>query len=119
MAKKIPVTIADLMLDQAEGTQIDICTGEPANFGAIAGLSLASAVITGGYTKANGDVSGRKDTLAAQTGISITADGTDNHVAISDGSSILKLVTTCASQALTSGGTVDTSAFALEIPDPS
>ena len=118
MAKKIPVPIADLMLEQAEGTQIDICSSEPANFAAISGVSLSTAVISGSYVKANGDVSGRKDTCPAQSDMSITSNGTATHVAISDGSAVLKLVTTSASQSLTSGGTVSTSAFALEIPDP-
>ena len=119
MAKSIPDAIIDLMLANAEGTQIHICSAEPANYAGIGAVELASSAISGVYTKANGDVSGRKNTLPAQTGISIASSGAATHVAVSDNTSTLYLVTTCTSQALTSGGTVDTNAFAHEIGDPS
>ena len=118
MAKNIPDAIIDLMLTQAEGTEIHICDSEPANFAAIAGVMLAEQTIVGAYQKANGDVSGRKNTLPAQSAMPITTSGTATHVAVSDGTSTLKLVTTCTNQALTSGGTVDTNAFDHEIGDP-
>lgn len=119
MGKAIPDAIIDLMLGAAEGTQIHICSAEPANYAGIAALELADAAISGSYVKANGDVSGRKNTLPAQTGIAITADGAATHVVVSNNTDTLYLVTTCTSQALTSGGTVDTNAFAHEIRDPS
>ena len=115
MGKSVPDAIIDLMLAEAEGTTIHICSAEPATYAGIAAVELASAAISGSYTKAAGDVSGRKNTLPAQTGISIGATGTATHVVVSNGADTLKLVTTCTSQALTSGGTVDTSAFAHEI----
>lgn len=82
--------------------------------------SLAKGTVTSGnFTKANGDTSGRKTTLAAQTGLSIHTTGTGNHVATADDTTkTLRDVTTCTGQALTSGGTVDTSAFDHEIADP-
>ena len=43
-------------------------------------------------------------TMAAKTGISITTSGTATHVAIDNGTDFV--ITTCTSQALTSGGTV-------------
>jgi hypothetical protein len=118
MAKSIPDPIIDLMLTQAESTQIVVTSSEPANYAAVAGVTLATAVISGSYTKANGDVSGRKNTLPAQTGISITSSGTATHVCVTNATDTLFLVTTSPSQALTSGGTVDTSAFDHEILDP-
>jgi hypothetical protein len=117
MAKVIPDAIIDLMLAQAESTQITICSAEPANYAGIAAVTLATAARSGSYTKANGDTSGRKNTVAAQTGISITASGTATHVVIHNNSSTMYLVTTCTSQALTSGGTVATNAFDHEIAD--
>lgn len=114
MGKSVPDAIIDLMLAEAEGTTIHICSAEPANYAGIAAVELASA-ISGSYAKAAGDTSGRKNTLPAQTGISIGATCTATHVVVSNGTDTLKLVTTCPSQALTSGGTVDTSAFAHEI----
>lgn len=118
MAKLIPDAIIDLMLATAEGTRLHVCSAQPANYAGIAAVELAQKpTMTGSYTKANGDVSGRKNTVPAQTGMSITTSGTANHIVISNGSSIMYLVTTCTSQALTSGGTVDSSAFDHEIAD--
>ena len=118
MAKAIPSAIKDLMLAACESTRIHICSAEPANYAGISAVQLAAATISGSYTKAAGAVSGRKNTLPAQTAISITASGTATHVVVSNNSSTMYLVTTCTSQALTSGGTVDTNAFAHELLDP-
>lgn len=117
MGKKIEDAVHDAMLAEAEGTTIAITAGEPANFAAVSGITLATQAISGSYTKANGDVSGRKNTTPAQTGLSITSDGTADHVVEHDGSAIKK-VTTCTAQALTSGGTVDIPAYDHEIQDP-
>lgn len=118
MAKAIPDPIIDLMLNQAEGTNIHVCSSEPTDYADIAAVELATKGMTGSYTKANGDTSGRKNTAPAQTDLDIDTSGTATHVAISNGSTTMYLVTTCTSQALTAGGTVDTSAFDHEILDP-
>lgn len=119
MGKRIPDAILDLMLDQAEGTQIHICSAEPTSYAeASSTYELAGAAMTGSYTAAAGDVSGRKNTVPAQTGIPIGSSGTANHVAITNGTDTLLKVTTCGAQALTAGGTVDTNAFDHEIQDP-
>lgn len=117
MAKAIPDTILDQMLDAAEANTIHVCSAQPANYAGIAAVELATGSI-GAPTAANGDVSGRKNTYPAVTGMTIDSSGTANHVVLSDGSSTMTLVTTCAAQALTAGGTVDTSAFDHEIQDP-
>jgi hypothetical protein len=117
MAKLIPDAIIDLMLAEAEGTHIAVTSAEPANYAAISGVTLAGQAISGSYAKANGDTSGRKNTVPAQAGVSISATGTATHVVIHNNSDTMHLVTTCTSQALTSGGTVDISAFAHEIRD--
>lgn len=119
MAKFVPDAVLDLMLDQAEGSQIHVCSAQPTTYAeASSTFELAGGALSGSYSAANGDTSGRKNTIPAQTGLPITADGTATHVAITNGTDTLYLVTTCASQALTSGGTVDTSAFDHEIQDP-
>lgn len=123
MGKKIDDTVLDgaiAVLDN--GTRLTVLSGEPANFAGIAAVLLAEVAITAGvgngdWTKGNGDVSGRKATLAAQSAVDIDADGTATHVGIDDGSTLLS-VTTCTSQALTSGGTVDVGAFDHEWADP-
>lgn len=85
-----------------------------------ANYSLAQGSLAGGdFTKANGDTSGRKTTVAAKSGLSIHTSGTANHVATADDAAKeLRDVTTCASQGLTQGGTVDTAAWDHEIADP-
>lgn len=118
MAKSIPLVEIDGMLQLVEGDQLHICSAEPTTFAeATTTYQLATFTVTGGdYTLANGDVSGRKNTLAALLGANIDNTGTANHAAVTlAAGSKLKLVTTTVAQLLTAGGTVDTSAFAHEI----
>lgn len=98
-----------------------VCSAEPANYAGIAAVTLASKTVTAGngngdYTIAD-DSSGRKVTTTAHTAVSITASGTATHIAYDDGTTLLG-VTTCTSQALTSGGTVDIPAHKFSIADP-
>ena len=81
---------------------------------ALADVTMAS----GDFTKANGDTSGRKLTVAAKSTVTVDTSGTANHVALVDGTRLL-YVTTCTSQALTSGNTVNFPAWDIEIADPS
>jgi hypothetical protein len=118
MAKAIPDAILDAMLNASEGTHITICSAEPANYAGIAAVTLAGQAISGSITAADGDTNGRKNTYPAQTGISISASGTATHVVTHNNSTTMYIVTTCTSQALTSGGTVDTNAFDHELADP-
>ena len=118
MPKKVPHPIIDQQLDQIEGTNIHICAGEPADYADIANHYLAQGVISGSYSKANGDTSGRKTTCPPQTGLAIDNDGTADHVVISNGVDTIVDQTTCTPQALTSGDTVDTNAFDHEVGDP-
>ena len=95
---------------QADGTVTWTCR---------ANYNLAQGSISGGdFTKANGDTSGRKTTLGAQSGLSIHTTGTADHVAtLDDGAKEFKDVTTVTGQGLTSGGTVDVAAFKHEVAD--
>ena len=123
MAKSMHDDVADAMLDKiATCNQLTVCSAEPANFAAIAGLLLAEVVLTvgdgnGDFTIANGDASGRKVTISQQAAIPIDNTGTATHVVLDDGT-LLLLVTTCTSQALTSGGTVTVPAWDDEVADP-
>jgi hypothetical protein len=102
----------------AGSTAINICTAEPTSVAECDSLSLIPAhTLTGGdFSKAAGDTNGRKVTVAQQETLSIDASGTATHVAINDG--VDYYVTTCTSQALTSGGTVTIPAWDIEIADP-
>ena len=106
----------------AEGTTLVVCSAEPANYAGVAAVALADIALTpgdgnGDFTVGNGDTSGRKVRVAAQSAINIDASGTATHVVIHDGARLLA-VTTCTSQALTSGGTVTVPAHDYEFADP-
>jgi len=118
MAKFTNDAVLDAALDKvATAVTLTVCSGQPANYAGIEAVALASAELTSGdFSKGDGDVSGRKVTVAARSGIEIDADGTATHVALDDGETLL-VVTTCDSQALVSGGTVDVPAFDVEFAD--
>lgn len=117
---------ADAVLDAAlakvaTATRLVVTSAQPANFAGIAAVTLASVVMTAGagngdYTLADGDVSGRKLTVLAQNGVSVTASGNATHICLDDGTTLLQ-VTTCTSQALTSGNTVNVPAYDIEFAD--
>lgn len=117
----------DLGLDAALDwfTDVDkmvICSQQPTTYAeANATYALADvAVDAGDFTKANGDVSGRKVTVAAQSGVTVDANGTGTHVAlIKSGDSTLRYVTTMTSQALVAATTVNIPAWDIELADPS
>lgn len=119
MAKLMTDAMIDGGLDKtATCTTLAVCAGQPTSYADIATRTLASVTIdSGDFTKANGDTSGRKTTVGQQSSVSITASGTADHVAIKDGTADY-VITTCTSQALTSGGTVTIPAWKQEIADP-
>lgn len=122
MAKFTDDSVLDAALDKvATATRLVVTSGQPANFAGIAAVALADVTMTAGagngdYTKANGDVSGRKLTVAQQASIPVDSSGTATHVCLDDGSTLLH-VTTCTSQALTAGNTVTVPAYDVEFLD--
>lgn len=102
-------------------TRVTVCSTEPTTYTeANATYALADVTVDStDFTLADGDTNGRKLTTAAQNGVTVDANGTAQHVALLDVSnSKLLYVTTCTSQALTSGNTVDIPAWDIEIADP-
>ena len=86
MPFSVPDAVMDLCLDGvALSDRAFLCSQAPATYDeAATTYNLASITLTAGagngdWSKANGDVSGRKLTLAEQTGTG-AADGTANHV---------------------------------------
>ena len=126
--------VADAVLDAAlnhlktNGNRMTICASEPTTYAKatdepsssgykLASVSISSADYTG---PANGDTSGRKITVNAQSSISIDVTGSAAHVAIvSTSSSALLYVTTCTSQSLTATNKVNSPAWEIELRDPS
>ena len=106
------------VLDQAN--LMTVCNAEPTTrTQAVTTFALADVAMTVNtdYTKANGDTSGRKVTVAAKSGVTVDTSGTATHVALVDGTNLL-YVTTCTSQALTAANTVNFPAWDIEIADP-
>lgn len=102
-------------------TRQTLCTTQPTTFAeANATYSLAQVTMASGdFTLANGDTSGRKVTVAAKTGVSVSTSGTATHAALLDvTNSKLLFVTTTPSTAVAGGGTVDIGAWKDEIQAP-
>lgn len=125
MAKATPDAVLDQMADDliATVTRQVVCSAQPTTYTeANSTFALADVTVdSGDFTKANGDTSGRKVTVAAQTGVLIDTSGTATHIALLDVSgTALKYVTTCTSQALVANGTntVNIPAWDIEIADP-
>lgn len=112
----------DLMLDAAldylttNGTEYYVCTSQPADRAAALAAAVTANMSPTFSAKADGVVSGRRVTVQAESGISVTADGTATHLAICS-ATILLYVTTITSQAVTTGGTINVPAWDAEIQD--
>jgi len=127
MAKWSVDTNMDAMLDEiATCDELFVCSGQPANYAGIAAVALADVALTpgdggGDYTIADGDTNGRKLTIAQQASVPVDSSGDATHVVLAVGgvTDILKYVTTCTTQTLTSGNTVTVPAWDIEVADPS
>ena len=130
MAKSVSSAELDEgLVKTAEATRMDACSAQPTNVTeARTTFSLANVAMTAGTTGipttdfelADGDAANaRKLRINAKTDVTITADGTANHVALSTASELLA-VTTCADLPLTAGGgnTVSFPEWKREIPQP-
>lgn len=116
----------DLMLDaafdwvRARVTKINVCTTQPTTYAeATSTKMLANIALTStGITVGNGDTNGRKMHVTSKTGLTVSTSGVAQHIALtgSTGSTLL-LVTTCTSQQLTTGNTVNIPAWDDEIAD--
>ena len=123
MGKKVIDAVLDGafdILDQC--TEQYACSAEPTDRADAISLYQAKATMTANtdYTKANGDTSGRKVTMAAKSGVAIDGTtGTSNHIALCTATTLL-YVTTCDAQVLTANGsnTVNFPAWDIEIADP-
>ena len=127
MAKLVHDDVLDAALSYIADNckRITVCSTQPTTYTeANATYALADVTTTegtggGDFSIGNGDTSGRKLTIAQQATITVDTSGTAAHVALLDvDNSKLLYVTTCTSQALTSGNTVTIPAFDIEIADP-
>jgi hypothetical protein len=115
----------DAALDYvAASDKMCVCSAEPSDYSNMTTVvDLATIAMTpgsgnGDFLKAN-DVSGRKLTMTAKSGATIDHSGTATHIGLGLASgTTLRYVTTCTSQALTGGGTVDVPSWKINIADP-
>lgn len=121
MAKALHNDVLDAPADVIDQADImTACSAEPTTrTEAITTFKLADVAMTPNtdFTKADGDVSGRKVTVAAKSAVPVDSSGTATHVALCDATRLLA-VTTCTSQALTSGNTMNFPAWKAEFADP-
>jgi hypothetical protein len=120
MAKACDNTVLDGMLNVIKtATRQVVCSGQPANFAGIAAVNLAQVTMVpaNDYTITAGDVSGRKITTATKNALPITTSGAATHVALDNGTTLL-YVTTCASQTLNVGNTVNVPGWKVEVQGP-
>lgn len=122
MAKSVHNDVLDgaFAIISGNATTMIACSAEPTTrTEAITTYALADVAVSGGdFSAADGDSSGRKVTVASKSGVTVDTTGTATHVALVDGTRLL-YVTTCTSQALTSGNTMTFPAWDIEIADPS
>ena len=120
-------TLSDRVYDSGlsvldtEANRVDICSAEPTTYTAATSTNtLGNTTSITISAPADGDTSGRKVTLSAISGASVTATGTATHFAITDTSNSRLLATgsLSSSQAVTSGNTFSLTAVDIEIPDP-
>ena len=126
MAKFISDTVLDILLDyiKTNGDKLAVCSTQPATYNELISTYMLALhdMTSGDYTLADGDVSGRKLTVAAQSAVTITNSGTAQHLAIGKSSAtqdVLLVTTLTPNQALTSGGgnTVDIPTFDYILTD--
>jgi len=120
-------TLNDRVLDnglsilQSEGDRVDICSSEPTTYSAAtSSASLGNTTSITISAPADASPNGRKVTLSAITGASVTSTGTATHYAITDtgNSRLLATGALSSSQAVTSGNTFSLTASDIRIPDP-
>ena len=121
-------TVADRVLDNGltvldtEASRVDITSQESTTYAeATSTHTLGNTTSISISAPADRTGGGRKVTLAAVTGASVTGTGTATHYAITDVSNTRLLVTgtLTASQSVTSGNTFSLEALDVGIPDPS
>lgn len=126
MAKFLNDSILDLALAGLEAADQQVmCIGQPSTYadattdsGSGGNAAGEVAVDSSDFTKADGDTSGRKSTVAQQTGVNVDVSGNVDHIAlVDDGGSALLSVTTCTLQAVTSGNTATINAYDIEFLD--
>lgn len=127
MAKFAPDAVMDGALTViALADEMWVCSAQPANYAGIAAVALAGPIAltpgdgNGDFTFADGTVSGRRVNVTAQTGATVTDTGDATHIVLATGGAtdLIRYITTCTLQTLTSGNTVNVGTWGVEFRDP-
>ncbi len=114
--------VLDAGLDVIAAANLMIAiNGQPATFAAAQAGKLADVAMgPADFAKAEGDVSGRKVTMAEKAGVAVDVAGVADHVALLDtaNSRLLYVTTTDAPQPLPLPGTLTFEPWTVEIGDP-
>lgn len=124
MAKTVDQNVQDAALNDIKNNanKMVVLSAQATTYTeANATFMLANVVVASGdFTLAAGDVSGRKVTIGAKSGITVSNSGTATHIGQIDTTNTrVKAQTTCTSQAINTGGTVDVPSYkVLEVQNP-
>ena len=118
--KYAPDAMIDASLAYVAGaTVMHVCSvlGAAPTRAQVLAASLANVAITGtDFVNADG-TSGRKVTVAAKSGVAVTAGGAAENVVLIDGT-VVRYMTSCTTQTLVLGNTVNLPAWVIQIADP-
>lgn len=121
MAKSVLAAVLDAALNYIDtnmtGQHVNSAQPTTRTDAATTVMLATVAMAAADGTLAAGDVSGRKISFTAKSAISVSTSGTANHISITSATELL-LVTTCTSQAINTGGTVDIPLWKYEINLP-
>jgi hypothetical protein len=121
MAKLVHDNVLDAALNLIKTTAnlMVVCSTQPTTRAeAVTTYALADVAMTStDYTVSNGDTNGRKVRVAAKSAVPVDVTGSAQHIALVDATNLL-YVTTCTTQTITSGNTVDIPVWDIEIADP-
>ena len=124
MAKTIADAVYDAALQYIEDntTLVTVCSAQPTTYAEASATYKLADVVTDAsdFTGPADGTTGRKTVVNAQTGVTVDSSGTATYVAGSKSATeALLWVTTCTSQVLTAGNTVDIPAITVTLADPS
>ena len=118
------ILVSDYLLDSApdrliaEGETVHMLPSAETSYAAVVAASLGSFSPTIMKGDSSADGGGRKAAIAAETGVSVTDDGTFNHYAIvDDTNSRFLYLGEGTAKPLTSGDTVSTPIFNINFSD--
>lgn len=121
MGKSADDTVADAYLNTIKNNAnlLCACSAQPTTRDeATTTYMLANVAIdSADFTVADGPSGGRRATISAQSGITISNNGTVTHLALVD-NTVLYFVTTTSSQTLVAGNLLNIPSWTITVNDP-